>query len=334
MAAAARVFACAPAFVVAMQRERRHAAGGRARDARRAERRTVPRAHDVAGRGPVAPDGAAGVGRAFEHDRAARAPVPEVVARLGRRSVKRRQVGRIGRGRPVDRQAERRARPRPAAFDPAEKTDVQLARLRLQQALLDDDARVGQARGSAPRDLLERIARGDHDARDARRDERVRARRRPAEVRAGLERHVRGCAARAFARFAQRVHFRVRFARAAVPARAERLGAARDHAADARVRMRRVKPLFGEPQRMGHVHAVDVGERAHRRRPVRSVEGGAYTACAARGARACRIDGERPRRPALDPAFIATPRGENPSRRCRADSGRGGARSARDRRSA
>ncbi|EEH23764.1 hypothetical protein BUH_5827, partial [Burkholderia pseudomallei Pakistan 9] len=57
---------------------------------------------------------------------------------------------------------------------------------------------------------------------------------------------------------------------------------------------------------MGHVRAVDVGERAHRRRPVRSVECGACTARAARASGAGCIDGSRPRRPALDPAFIAT----------------------------
>ena len=92
---------------------------------------------------------------------------------------------------------------------------------------------------------------------------RIRARRRFAEMRARFERDVSGRAACAFAGIAQREHFGVRFAGALVPAFGDDFVAVRDHAADARIGLRREQPALGQSQRARHVRVVGRGEFGH-----------------------------------------------------------------------
>jgi len=114
--------------------------------------------------------------------------------------------------------------------------------------------------------------RGD-DAPDARGEQGVDARRRSAVAVAGLERHEDSRTfdvAPARPRIGECGHLRVRAARALVEAFAGDLAAVDDHAADARIRRRRVEAALGEHERARHVMAIVVGERARRR--VRSRE--------------------------------------------------------------
>ena len=59
----------------------------------------------------------------------------------------------------------------------------------------------------------------------------------------------------------------MRLAGALVPAFADDLAVVDDHAADARVRRRRVEAAFGKRERARHVRAVGVGEYGHRTMP-------------------------------------------------------------------
>ena len=93
------------------------------------------------------------------------------------------------------------------------------------------------------------------------------ARRRAAGVVARLERHVERGAARVVSarpRIRQRVDLGVRLARALVPAFADHRAVLDDHAADPRIRRRRVEAALGQHERARHVRAVGVGERGHR----------------------------------------------------------------------
>ena len=77
---------------------------------------------------------------------------------------------------------------------------------------------------------------------------------------AGLERHVGGGAARAFARGADRDRLGVRFAGAFVPAFADDFLVARQHRAHARIRVRAVQAAFRELERAAHRGFVECTE--------------------------------------------------------------------------
>src|SRR6185437_784572 len=99
-----------------------------------------------------------------------------------------------------------------------------------------------------------------NDAREPGRGERIGARRRATVVAARLEREVCRSAAGRFAHRLERAHFRVRLARALVPALGEDPAVAHDHAAHARIRRRRVAAALDERERAGHEGVVFGGE--------------------------------------------------------------------------
>ena len=101
---------------------------------------------------------------------------------------------------------------------------------------------------------LRRVVGPDDDLRDPRADDRVDARRRPAEPRARLERRVERCPRRASAGHAKRDHLRVRSARVLVPALADHRPSRRDDdRPDDGVRARCATPSLGELERPFHV---------------------------------------------------------------------------------
>jgi hypothetical protein len=73
-------------------------------------------------------------------------------------------------------------------------------------------------------------------------------------VRAGLHRHVEGCAAGAPARCFERNDLAVRATFALVPALADDLAVADDDGPDYRVRAGRATPVLGELERSGEGH--------------------------------------------------------------------------------
>ena len=79
----------------------------------------------------------------------------------------------------------------------------------------------------------------------------------------GFERDVGGGAARALAGFAQREHFRVRFAGTFMRTATEHALTISDDATDARIRRSCVQATCGEAQRFRHVGVVDGAEDAH-----------------------------------------------------------------------
>ena len=165
-------------------------------------------------------------------------------------------------GTAVETRGEFQAQPWPAALDAREKSAVQLSRGVAHQACRDDDTACAQLRETAAGDLRVRVLARHDDAGDARRQQRVGARRRAAEMRARLECDVGGCTTRPFARGAQREDFGVRLAGALVPAFADDLFAMSDHAADARIGLRRMQTEIGEAQRARHVGMINGGKRA------------------------------------------------------------------------
>src|SRR5450631_1457265 len=169
------------------------------------------------------------------------------------------------RGATVETGRNLQSQPWPPRLHALDPTRVEIARLGFAQPDFDRDTRGVQAVGTARRLWIGVAHRGDHAA-DACRKQRFRARRRPPMVVAGLQRDVRGGAARiiaALARVGQGAHFRVRFAAALVPALTEHLRAARDDTANARVWSRRVHAALRKLQRARHQFAIDVDDRRH-----------------------------------------------------------------------
>ena len=126
----------------------------------------------------------------------------------------------------------------------------------------DLHAGVGEPLQPGPRRVRRRIARQHHDARDARSDQGVRARRRAAVVRARLERDVRGRIACALLRDVQRHGLGVRLAGRDVPALGDGGAVARDHAADDGVRRGRARAALRELERALEVQPVGVVDHA------------------------------------------------------------------------
>ena len=167
---------------------------------------------------------------------------------------------------PVEARRYLRAHPRPAARHARDEADVLLARLVLAQARFDGDAGRAQALRPARR-VAPGLRQRHDDPADPRGEHGVDARWRAPVVVARLQRHVHGRAAGvgAAARgVGERLDLGVRRTRARVEAFADHGAVADDHAADARVRRRRVHPARREIERVRHVRAVAVGERRHR----------------------------------------------------------------------
>ena len=129
---------------------------------------------------------------------------------------------------------------------------------------LDLDARVAEDPGPAPASLLGGIVGEIDDARDARLDERVGARRLAALVGARLERHVRGRAGRVVAAFGavlERGALSVEAAELRVPALADGLAVPGDDASDHGVGRDETAPAFGHLERSGEVRTVVLRDR-------------------------------------------------------------------------
>ena len=179
-----------------------------------------------------------------------RPPLVHEAPALGRRDPP--ALPRRGRGAPVERRRELQQHERPAldGMHPERRVLPPRAPLELAARELDLDAGGTQLREALPAHLLRRIARGADHPHDPRRDQRIRTRRLPPVVRAGLERHVgrRPLPLRRRTR-EQRVRLRVALARTHVPALAEQLAVAHDHAADDGVRARGAASALGELER-------------------------------------------------------------------------------------
>ena len=124
---------------------------------------------------------------------------------------------------------------------------------------LDLAAVVAQHPGAAAARLLARVLGGDHDALDRGREDRLGARRRPAVVGAGLERHEHRRPLEigpARARVGDRGDLGVRAAELGVPALADDLAAARDHGADERVRADAAPAALGQLEGAAKVSSI------------------------------------------------------------------------------
>ena len=128
----------------------------------------------------------------------------------------------------------------------------------------DLDAFVAQDAQTAAGGLLGRVVGGDDHAPDARREDRVGARRRLALVTAGLQRHVqRRVGEILHAARLDRVDLGVSGAVAFVPALADHLLAARDDRADDRVGLDRAHAVLRELDRAREMRLVGVDADRH-----------------------------------------------------------------------
>ena len=119
-----------------------------------------------------------------------------------------------------------------------------------------------QGRAAATR-LVGGVVGGINHPRDAGLDERVRARRLAAPVRAGLERHEHGCPGGIVAAalgIGKRCALRVEPAELRVPALADHLLVARDHTAHERVRRNPAAPQLGQLEGSLQVAPILFGE--------------------------------------------------------------------------
>jgi len=163
----------------------------------------------------------------------------------------------LARRAPIERRRDFHAHPRAAARHTRDEADVELARFLFKQAVLEAHARGGETFPAFSRFRI-RIPHRGHDTRDLCAQQRIHAGRRAALVVAGLERDVDGRAARVDS--LERADLCMRSAGFLVPAFADDPAVARDDAADARVRRRRVQPLGGELERAPHHGAIELGE--------------------------------------------------------------------------
>ena len=139
---------------------------------------------------------------------------------------------------------------------------VELCRFALHEARLDGDTCAAQSLSALPLDTWVGIFDGEDHTRDTCADEGVYAGWCASVMAARLECDVHSCTGRPRARSAHRHNFRVRFARALVPALADELLALRDHAADARIWMRRLETTRGERQSASHCKAIEIAKHS------------------------------------------------------------------------
>ncbi len=157
---------------------------------------------------------------------------------------------------------------RPAVPHPAQKACVQCFRRVVHQAAADLNSGGLQRSPAVAADLWKRILHGDHDIFYTGVDQCGRTRRCLAFVRAGLQCQVRGRAARFRSRSAERIDLGMRLARSLVPALANNLAVANQHATYHRIRMCRVDTALRESQGPRHQCAFRGREFSHLALPV------------------------------------------------------------------
>jgi hypothetical protein len=130
------------------------------------------------------------------------------------------------------------------------------------QAKLSRDTGRLELLDAATGDLWERIAHGDDDALNPGGYDRFGARRRLAVMAARFERDVHRRACKALTSRSECIDLSMRAAKSLMPAFADDLAAANDHAADHGVRLDITLPAARKLQRTEHVAGV-VGRRCH-----------------------------------------------------------------------
>ena len=132
----------------------------------------------------------------------------------------------------------------------------------------DADAALAQPRHATAADLRVGVLEGDHDAGDSRFDERIRARRGAAMMRAWLQGDVGGPASGRVPGGRQGFGLRVGLAGSSVEPLADDVSVAHDDAPDPRVRCSGAPAAFPDGDRAGHELPVALG--VARTRPPRS----------------------------------------------------------------
>ena len=164
-----------------------------------------------------------------------------------RRCTGDRQARSIGRcSSTVQCRRQFHAHPWATALDAGEETGVEFTRGSGHQTNIDRDARVAQAHNACASNTIEGIADRHDDVCDPGTHQRIRARRRAAMMRTGFERDVGGGTTRRVSGFAQREHFRMRFASTFMKTATEHALSISDDATDARIRRRRVQAARGK----------------------------------------------------------------------------------------
>ncbi len=174
----------------------------------------------------------------------------------------------LHRDRAVEAAGNLEPHERPAVPHPAQKACVQCFRRVVHQAAADRNAGGLERSPAVAADLWKRILHGDHDIFYTGVDQCGRTRRCLAFVRAGFQCQVRGRAARFRSRSAERIDLGMRLARSLVPALADNLAVADQHATYHRIRMSRVDTALRETQGARHECAFRGREFSHRALPV------------------------------------------------------------------
>ncbi|MNV10770.1 hypothetical protein D3C71_1013100 [compost metagenome] len=164
------------------------------------------------------------------------------------------------RGAAVQAHGQLDSHERQTVFHAFQKTLIELARLAFQHAAFGDDAGLFQALQSATGDFRIRVLHRRDHPRHTGIDQRIGAGRCAAMVAARLKRHISSGTASLIARRAQGVDFGMRFTGALMPAFADNLPIAHDHAADPRVGVRRVMTFARQFQGAGHEMSVEDGK--------------------------------------------------------------------------
>ena len=163
------------------------------------------------------------------------------------------------RDAPIDRGGERQQHKRPPAPETRQETRVEALGLRSEEALFDRDPGGAEPANALPVGARIGVAHRDDHARDAGLAHRVDARRGAALVRARLEIGVERRAARAVARFAERVDFGVGLAGRVVITLADHRAVPDHDGADERIGARPPGGASGEPKCAAHVGRVRIG---------------------------------------------------------------------------
>jgi hypothetical protein len=186
---------------------------------------------------------------------AARAPLLHIGARRFARDPAARPVRK--RRAPIKTHRKLDPYPRPMAPQATQEAHIELLRLRRQKARFHFNSGLAQPQRAASAHARVRILDRKYHARDARVHECVGARRRAPEMTAGLKRDIGARTRRCSACRGKRSDFGMRLARALVPAFADNAAVACDHAAHARIGLRRRKTPRGELQRPRHREAIE-----------------------------------------------------------------------------
>jgi len=156
------------------------------------------------------------------------------------------------RGTRIQAHRQFQADERSASFETRKEADVEGTRAVREQTDRHSDPCGLEVLDAAARHLGIGIDRRAHHARDSGGDQRIRARRSAPRVAARLERYIGDRTPRAIGGGAQRQDFSVGFAGSGMPPLADYLAIAHQHAAHARIRIRRIQAQFGQFQRARH----------------------------------------------------------------------------------